>query len=104
MAAPAPRPIFPEGSMGVELLAELKRRLVQEKQLPPVWNWFLDNFAENEEFMALGEPVDHEFLGAVVAQIAAQLYGPREPVHGLRLIRLGEHSFVHGGVFVGGRP
>jgi len=90
--------------MGGELLPELKRKLREEKQFSETWRYFLDHFAENEEFLTLGHPVEHDFLGAVVAQIAAQLYGPNVEVAGVRVIRLDEEEFVHGAMFVGGRP
>jgi hypothetical protein len=85
-------------------LAELKRMLLHDKNLPPVWAFFLDHFGENADFIALGELAQHPFLEAVVAQVGEEMFPRVGAIIGLLLTRLAEEQFVHGGFFLGGRP
>ncbi len=81
---------------------ELKRKLLHDKELPPVWAFFLDHFGENIEFMQLGERTENEFLYSLIATVGKQLFGT-VIVSRICLARLPEHQFIHGGFTMGGR-
>lgn len=89
--------------MNLELLEELKRKLQQEAELAPVWIYFLDHFGENPAFIALGERINHNFVEAVIAQVALQLYGDGCAIRNMILTRMPDRPFVHGGFSIDGR-
>ncbi|MGH7170790.1 MAG: hypothetical protein ACRELG_10965 [Gemmataceae bacterium] len=90
--------------MDLALLQELKQKLLHDKDLAPVWAFFLDHFAEDPSFIALGDRVDHPFIEAVLAQVSHQLFPRDGAVIGILLTRLAEQQFLHGGFFMGLRP
>jgi hypothetical protein len=90
--------------MDLTRLEELKRKLVQDKALPPVWTFFLDHLGQDPAFIRLGEETRHEFVEAALAEVCRQLYPKAEAIVGLILTRLAEQQFLHGGFFVAGRP
>jgi hypothetical protein len=90
--------------MDLTPLQELKRKLLHDKELAPVWKYFLDNLAEDQEFIDLGESTDHPFVTAVVAQVSRQLFPKAGPPACLMLTRLADQEFVHGGFIVANRP
>ncbi len=83
-------------------LQTLKQKLLHDKELAPVYEYFLAHFGEHPEFMTLGEQTNHAFVEAVVAQVAQQMFGSDGAVKDLLLARVGEHQFIHGGLLVGG--
>jgi len=89
--------------MDMNHLQELQRKLRHDKDLAPVWDYFLTHLAEAPAFMALGERSRDPFVESVVTEVSRQLYGPSGKVHGLMLTRLPERAFIHGGFTVGGR-
>jgi hypothetical protein len=84
-------------------LQTLKHKLLHDKELAPVYSFFLDHFGEHPEFMALGERTNHAFVEAVAVQVAQQMFGSDGAVRDLLLARVGEQQFIHGGLTVGGR-
>jgi hypothetical protein len=84
-------------------LQELKQKVLHDKDLAPVWSFFLDHFGENSEFMALGELTDHLFVEAVLAQVGQQLFGAEGAVTRLLLTRIADQHFIHGGFSMGVR-
>lgn len=87
--------------MDLTRMQELKRKLLHDSQLPPVWVYFLDHFGEKEEFRVLGEPINHPFVEAVISEVGRQLFGPKHSVHNLILKRIDDQHFVHGGFTIG---
>ncbi len=90
--------------MDLTRLEELKRKLVQDKALPPVWRFFLDHLGEDPEFIRLGDQTRHPFVEAALAQVGRQLFPQAEAIVGLLLTRLPEQQFLHGGFMIAGRP
>jgi hypothetical protein len=84
-------------------LPSLQRLLQRSKDLGEVQDYFLTHFAEDEEFMALSQPVKHEFLEAVLKQVAVQMFGPEVIVLDILLLQVPEHRFIHGSSIVEGR-
>ncbi len=89
--------------MDLSRLQELKTKLIHDKDLFPVWGFFLDHFGNNLEFMKLGEPVSHEFIESVVPRTGLQMFPQDGMVCTLQLVRLADQQFIHGGVNVAGR-
>jgi hypothetical protein len=89
--------------MDLARLQELKHKLLHEDKLGPVWTFFLDHFAENPDFIALGEQTHDVFVETVIAEVGRQLFGKAGAVGGLILTRLAEPPFVHGAFHMGGR-
>jgi hypothetical protein len=89
--------------MDLSRLQELKTKLLHDKDLFPVWGFFLDHFGENPEFIELGEPDQDQFLESVVARATSQMFPRDGMVYTLRLVRLADEQFIHGGVNVDGR-
>jgi hypothetical protein len=85
-------------------LEELKRKLLRDKVLPPVWRFFLDHFGDDPAFIGLGKQTRHPFVEAALAEVCRQLYPQAAAITGLLLTRLAEQQFIHGGFFVAGRP
>src|SRR5262249_52225983 len=51
--------------MDLSLLETLKDKLLHAKQFSKVWEYFLDHFGENPDFVALGERTQDAFLKTV---------------------------------------
>jgi hypothetical protein len=88
--------------MDLVRMLELKKKLLHDSQLPPVWVYFLDHFADKQEFRVLGDRVNHPFVEAVVSEVGRQLFGGQSSVKDLILKRIEDASFIHGGFMIGG--
>jgi hypothetical protein len=89
--------------MSLSHLPELKKMLLHEKDLGPVWEYFMVHFAENTEFMALGERARHTLVEAIVARVGEEMFSGTGDVKALVLSRVPKEQFIHGGFFVDGR-
>jgi hypothetical protein len=90
--------------MDLTRLQELKRKLIHDKDLMPVWNYFLDHFGNDPDFMALGHGTSDPFLESVLAQVGVQMFPQDALVIQSQLVRLDDQQFIHGSVNVAGRP
>lgn len=90
--------------MDLTRLQELKQKLLHDKELLPIWQFFLDHLGENPAFIALGEQAQHPFLEAAIVQVAQQMFPRGGAISGLLLSKLEEQQFLHGGFFIGARP
>jgi hypothetical protein len=88
--------------MDLTLLNNLKDQILNAKQYAKVWEFFLDHFGEDPDFIALGQRVRHPFLEAVFAQIAQQLFKCEVNWNQVFFTSLPEHHFIHGGGLVNG--
>ena len=88
--------------MDLANLDVLKEKLRNEKELAPVWEYFLSEFGEQPAFASLCEPTQSTFLELVATQISQQLFTKEGKVEALRLMRVPEHKFIHGGCFING--
>jgi len=89
--------------MDLKLLDELKEKLGGASNFFPVYEYFLDHFGENPEFISLGDRTDSPFLEAVLAQVGGQLFQKEVEPHGLMLTRLPDQQFIHGACMLRGR-
>jgi hypothetical protein len=89
--------------MDLTLLATLKDRLIHAENFTQVWEYFLDHFGQDPEFIALGERTDDPFLEAVLTQVGTELFQREVAPTDFLLTRVPEHQFVHGGCILNGR-
>jgi hypothetical protein len=90
--------------MDLSQLASLKQQLVHSNKYIEVLDFFLTNFGEKKEFIALGERYEDEFLENVLLQVGAQIFTTPAVVAELLMTRLAEHHFIHGGGMLNGYP
>ena len=89
--------------MDLSHLQELKKKLVNDKDLLPVWEFFLDHLGDDPAFIERGELVSHAFLEEILPRLGMQMY-PRDAMTcQMRLVRLADQQFIHGAVNVDGR-
>lgn len=89
--------------MDFSKLATLKDLLLNGKEFARTWEFFLDNFGENAEFMDGGERTESPLLEAVIAQVGQQLSGKEVAVKDLLLVKIPGQGFIHGGCILGTR-
>jgi hypothetical protein len=82
--------------MNIKLLQELKQKLTKEKDLSKIWLFYMDHFADHQEFTELGEPTQDAYLDAVVRQICLQMFGKKTTITDFLSISIAEHQFFHG--------
>jgi hypothetical protein len=87
--------------MDLTQVQELKQKLLHEDKLATVWVFFLDHFGENRDFMALGEQTNHPFVEAVISEVGRHMFGSDTTIDNLRLTRIADQNFVHGGFGMG---
>lgn len=79
-------------------LKVLKMKMVTAKDFYQVFNYFFDHFGENPAFLELGEPTQHDMLEAILTHTVKEMLKIGTLViHGLFLIHLSSHQFIHGG-------
>jgi hypothetical protein len=89
--------------MDLSLLAILKEKLATATEFQDVLDYFLTNFGEKQEFIALGKQTHHEFLETVIAQIGAQLFKTQAIViSDILLTQIDEAQFIHGACKING--
>jgi hypothetical protein len=86
----------------LSLLETLKQKLITAKQFSAVFNYFLDHFGHDPEFIAQGERTHSPFLEAVLTEVGKQLFGKPVPLADVLLTRLPGHGFIHGACKLGG--
>ena len=89
--------------MNLALLDELKAKLVHGKDFGAVWEYFLDHFGENKEFLDIGRRRQDEMLEQILAQMTVQIFGKESPVKDLILVGVPDTPFIHGGCILGGK-
>jgi hypothetical protein len=89
--------------MDLSLLKTLKTKLHEAEQFSDVWDYFLTNFGEVPEFIALGQRGSDPFLETVLAEVGKQLFGREIHVTNMLLTRIPEYRFIHGTVFLEGK-
>src|SRR4051794_5566498 len=89
--------------MDLALLDTLKQKLHEATEFSDVWDYFLTNFGEQEEFIELGQRASDQFLEMVLAQVGQQLFGKTIRVSNMLLTRIPEYHFIHGTVTLQGK-
>lgn len=89
--------------MDPSLLSTLKQKLIRGTEFQEAQTYFFDHFAEDEEFLSLGQRHEDSLLKALLTTVTSQVFGQETEFDDLLLIRLKEHYFIHGNGIVGGR-
>ena len=89
--------------MDLSWLAILKTKLMTAKNFGEVTGYFLDHFGDHPAFLDLGVPTPDDFLEQVLTEVAGQLFHKAVAIRDIRLVRLPDHEFVHGGFMVQGK-
>jgi len=94
-------------------LGNLKMKVVVLNDLSPIWDYFMDEFSENDEFLKMGAPLAetdeiHPVVPLVARAAAAAIFAsgeaPDEDKVGRFIpIHLPEYRFIHGATMVHGR-
>ena len=87
----------------LNLLGQLKDKLVNEPDFNETMKYFFDNFAENEAFIQLGDLYKSKFIETMITHAASKALGQQATVKDLMLTRLPAQKFCHGPCFVNGR-
>ncbi len=96
--------LLPERTVDLARLDELKRKLQNDRDLAPIYEFFLDHFGEKPEFHDEGTRTRHEFLESVVAQVVCQALQKKNcALVGLTMTEIPDRSFIHGGFLAEGR-
>jgi hypothetical protein len=89
--------------MDIERLQELKQKLINEKNLSQIWLFYMDHFADHQEFTELGKPDHNDYLDIVLHKTCQQMFGRVITITNFFLIHIAEHQFFHGPFLVEGR-
>ncbi|MEH2291753.1 hypothetical protein [Nostoc sp.] len=89
--------------MKIDRLQELKQKLTFEADLSHIWLFYMDHFADQEEFTELGEPAYNGYLDAVLHKTCQHLFGRAIKISGFFLIYIAKYQLFHGSFQVKGR-
>jgi hypothetical protein len=83
----------------------LKMKLVEEKELRDVMNYFFDHLGEDEAFIDLSKPTRHQMLEAIIGQTVGPMVGSKGKavLVNFVLLHVPEHQFYHGAFLIQGR-
>lgn len=89
--------------MDLTKLDTLKQKMHEAKVFSEVWDYFLTNFGEVREFIALGQRASDPFLVNVLETVGEQLFCKPVTVSNMMLTRIKEYGFIHGTVMLEGK-
>jgi len=90
-------------------LFELKKKLITEDDFSSMWEFFLDHFGEDDEFLARGHkvpPADFPITKVAVAAALATMYSEVDlrgttKFADIQPIHIPEEQFLHGAIHLG---
>ena len=89
--------------MDITLLETLRFKISTAKDFSEVFEYFFDHFGEDPKFFDAGEPAENDLLLQLLGQIGGQIFKTdRVKLDNLRLIRVKEYNFIHGGMTING--
>jgi hypothetical protein len=89
--------------MDIDRLKELRKKLVIEKELSEVWEFYMEHFADHGAFASFGKLAENKFLDEVLKKLCAQLFGAQAEIGDFLLISIADYDFFHGPFIVEGR-
>ncbi len=91
--------------MNINLLQKLKQKLRQEPKLADIWEFYLDHFADHQEFANLGEPVQNKEIETALVNCCRQMFEDKGEllIAEFMSIYLAKQRFFHGPVKIEGR-
>lgn len=84
-------------------LRTLKNKLLTAKDFKEPWEYFFDHFAENPEFLKLGQQAENSLLSDIIAAIGEKIFRKKITVTNLLLTEVSKYSFFHGACFIQGK-
>jgi hypothetical protein len=90
--------------MNLSLLNDLKHKLLNEPEFAVTYRYFMDEFAENVEFLACGTMTNHPFLETFLDQVAKNVYPNAGEIENRGFSHIAAHSFYHGPFMIGKHP
>jgi len=89
--------------MDITLLDTLRYKIDTVTTLSNAFEYFFDHFGDHPEFHTFGEPATDTILEQLLSHVAgAVLKTDRIKLAGLRLLRIAEYNFIHGGMMING--
>jgi hypothetical protein len=82
-------------------LIRLRQLLVEATDFSDVYSYFMDHFGKSPELMSLGKPLRDTTFLAVLEQIGSQVIGKKARISRPLLLRVPEHTFIHGAFRLG---
>jgi hypothetical protein len=91
--------------MNINLFQKLKQKLRQEPILADIWGFYMDHFADHQEFTDMGEPLRDEVLDASLINCCKGMYAGKADKITIEFmsIYLAKQRFFHGPVEMEGR-
>jgi hypothetical protein len=89
--------------MKINRFLQLKKKISEEKDLAKIWLFYMDHFADHEEFTNQGKPAKSSYLNTVLETSCQHMFGRRAKITNFLLIHIAENRFFHGSFDVGGR-
>jgi hypothetical protein len=89
--------------ISMETVADLKRRMVMERDLSVVMEFFFDNFWDNPEFLKMGKDIEMpKELRDALTHGVAQMFQGKKGAHVLKLVAvdLPGTGLIHGSIQV----
>ncbi|MGO8672088.1 MAG: hypothetical protein ACLQVD_12060 [Capsulimonadaceae bacterium] len=97
--------------MHLDKLTTLKMKVIAENNFDPIWSYFMDEFAENDEFLKRGGPLRdanhpiHKLVASTAATVI-ELNGlkkrGKQVAGGVMPVYIPEDRFIHGGMLLHG--
>jgi hypothetical protein len=81
--------------MKLNKLRQLKEKLIEDKDLSKIWDFYMDEFADRPEFLDYGQPTANPFLEAVVPAVCRSIFGREMKITHLLIIHIPEYQFYH---------
>ena len=89
--------------MDLTLLETLRFKISTAKDFSEVFEYFFDHFGEDPKFFEVGEPADNEMLVQMLGKIGGSIFKTdKVRLDNLRLVRIKEYNFIHGGMIMNG--
>ena len=89
--------------MNIDRLHELKQKLTNDADLSDIWLFYMDHFADWQEFTDMGEPAYNEYLDTVLQKTCQQMFDRAIKISDFLLIYIAPYHLFHGGFQVEGR-
>lgn len=89
--------------MDLSLLETLRYKIATGKVFADTFEFFFDHFGEDADFVALGEPANDDMLLKLLGHVGSAIFKTdKVRLDNLRLIRIAEYDFIHGGMTING--
>ncbi len=84
-------------------LDKFKEILVKGDNFGDIYNYFMDNFGENSDFLQYGKVKKNSMLKQIMEGVAERLFRGEVEIMHLLLYKIPKTSFFHGPCFINGK-